>query len=161
MPEPMSTLTLSLPDETATARLGLCLAELVQPGDTILLRGEIGAGKTHLARSLIRQRLGRMEDVPSPTFTLVQTYEAEGGDIWHADLYRLSGPDEIAELGLEDAFTTAICLIEWPDRLGDQAPPDALSITLSPAGNGRTVTLAGAGRADFLDRLHHLWRQNA
>jgi tRNA threonylcarbamoyladenosine biosynthesis protein TsaE len=119
-------ITLSSPEQTAAfaARLGACLTA----GDTVLLEGSIGAGKTHFARSLIQSRLPLPEDVPSPTFTLVQTYEADGVEIWHSDLYRLTSPDEVIELGLVDAFETAICLVEWPDRLGDLAPRDALTM---------------------------------
>lgn len=134
---------LFLSDDAVTAALGERLALLLQLGDTVLLEGPIGAGKSHLARALIRARLGRMEDVPSPTFTLVQTYEAEDTEIWHADLYRLSHPDEVLELGLEQAFGSAICLIEWPDRLGPHLPVDALRIRLSVEGEGRRAILRG------------------
>ena len=157
----MTTLSLFLPDDTATTRLGAALAHLVQPGDTLLLHGNIGAGKTHLARALIQARLGRLEDVPSPSFTLVQTYTAAGIDIWHADLYRLSHPDEVLELGLDDAFTTGICLIEWPDRLGKSAPANALNITLSAEGNGRNAELSGNTHAALLETLAAGWRVNA
>lgn len=150
MPEALP-LTLHLPDETATAALGEQLATLLRAGDTVLLEGPIGAGKSHLARALIRARLGRMEDVPSPTFTLVQTYDADP-DIWHADLYRLTHPDEVFELGLDDAFATAICLVEWPDRLGRHLPPDALHLTLETEGEGRRATLSG-GRAGLLEQI--------
>lgn len=95
-------------------------------GDTVLLEGDIGAGKTHFARSLIQSLQDPVEDVPSPTFTLVQTYESAVAPIWHADLYRLSDPGEIAEIGLLDAIDTEICLIEWPDRLGSDWPSRAL-----------------------------------
>lgn len=139
-------ISLFLPDEAETARLGAWLAGRLRVGDAVLLEGPIGAGKTHLARALIRARLGRAEDVPSPTFTLVQTYEAPDGDIWHADLYRLSHSDEITELGLEDAFATAICLIEWPERLGNAAPPDAMTIRLEPEGEGRKATISAPVR---------------
>ncbi|MGR3702231.1 MAG: tRNA (adenosine(37)-N6)-threonylcarbamoyltransferase complex ATPase subunit type 1 TsaE [Paracoccaceae bacterium] len=119
-------ITLSSPEQTAAfaVRLGTCLTA----GDTVLLEGSIGAGKTHFARSLIQSRLTAPEDVPSPTFTLVQTYEADGVEIWHSDLYRLTSPDEVIELGLIDAFDTAICLVEWPDRLGNLTPRDALTL---------------------------------
>ena len=95
-----------------STRFAQNLAPLLNPGDTILLRGGLGAGKTHFARGIIQARLaaiGLAEDVPSPTFTLVQTYDIEETEIWHADLYRLSGPDEIFELGLDEAIETAIC----------------------------------------------------
>ncbi|SHH00835.1 tRNA (adenosine(37)-N6)-threonylcarbamoyltransferase complex ATPase subunit type 1 TsaE [Cognatishimia maritima] len=120
--------TLISPDETAD--LAAAFASVLKAGDTILLTGDIGAGKTHFSRSLIQHSLGYQEDVPSPTFTLVQTYDAPEHDIWHADLYRLSSPDEVVELGLTEAFETAVCLIEWPDRLEELAPENALSLSL-------------------------------
>lgn len=144
---------LHLADEDATTALGERLADLLRPGDCVLLEGPIGAGKSHLARAIIRARLGRMEDVPSPTFTLVQTYETPAGqEIWHADLYRLSHPDEVLELGLDDAFASAICLIEWPDRLGPHLPPDALRMTLGADGDGRSLLVAG-GRPGLADAV--------
>ena len=154
----MTDLSLFLPDDAATTRLGAALAALVRPGDTLLLHGPIGAGKTHLARALIQTRLGRLEDVPSPSFTLVQTYSAGQTEIWHADLYRLSHPDEVFELGLHDAFSTAICLIEWPDRLGTSAPKDALNITLSSENDGRRAVLSGAAHAALLAKLSAEWQ---
>ena len=100
-----TTLTLHLPDADATARLGQYLARHLGRGDTLLLSGPVGAGKSHLARALIRARFGADTEVPSPSFTLVQTYGDPGEvEVWHADLYRLSHPDEIHELGLEAAF---------------------------------------------------------
>ncbi len=125
------TYSLSLSSEDATAALAQALAPLLRIGDCFLLEGSIGAGKTAFSRALIRARLGRAEDVPSPTFTLVQTYDDPNGDIWHCDLYRLTHPDEALELGLEEAFTSAICLIEWPDRLGDDQPSDAALLAFS------------------------------
>ncbi len=123
----------ALPSPDATARFAERLAPCLAPGDVILLEGAIGAGKTHFARALIHARQFAaglpLEDVPSPTFTLVQTYETPAAEIWHADLYRLTHPDEIEELGLTDAFDTAICLVEWPDRLGSLTPPGALTLT--------------------------------
>jgi tRNA threonylcarbamoyladenosine biosynthesis protein TsaE len=116
-----------------TADLAERLGARLRPGDTILLEGPIGAGKTHFARSLIQSQLSQHEDVPSPTFTLVQTYDASEAEIWHADLYRLTSPDEVVELGLTDAFSTAICLVEWPDRLGGLTPKHALTLRFSPA----------------------------
>ena len=134
---------LSLADENATARLAQKIAAILVVGDTLLLEGPIGAGKSAFARALIRARLGRMEDVPSPTFTLVQTYEDPEGDIWHCDLYRLTHPDEAMELGLDEAFETAICLIEWPDRLGGAAPKKALTLAFSAGTDAHHVTITG------------------
>jgi tRNA threonylcarbamoyladenosine biosynthesis protein TsaE len=133
-----------LSDETATAAFASTIAPLLAAGDTLLLEGDIGAGKSAFARALIRARLGRMEDVPSPTFTLVQTYDAADGDIWHCDLYRLTHPDEALELGLDEAFETAICLIEWPDRLGDVAPQTSLHLAFEAGENGHRVTASGS-----------------
>lgn len=120
--------SVSVDQTTAWARR---IGSVLTAGDTLLLEGPIGAGKTHFARSLIQSKLTEPEDVPSPTFTLIQTYETPGCEIWHADLYRLNLVDEVVELGLSEAFDTAICLIEWPDRLGDLAPKSALHIALS------------------------------
>ncbi|MGV8953472.1 MAG: tRNA (adenosine(37)-N6)-threonylcarbamoyltransferase complex ATPase subunit type 1 TsaE [Cypionkella sp.] len=149
-------LSIFLPTEDDTARLGAWLAQRLNAGDTVLLSGQIGAGKSHFARAFIRARLGRNEDIPSPTFTLVQTYEADV-DIWHSDLYRLSHPDEVLELGLDDAFATAICLVEWPDRLGTLAPATALSLTLTVEGEGRRALFQFAGRSDLRTALQQAW----
>lgn len=136
---------ISLPDEAATAGLAARIAALLRPGDTLLLSGPIGAGKTAFARALIRAATSNpAEDVPSPTFTLVQTYATPQAEIWHADLYRLHHPDEALELGLEDAFTRAICLVEWPDRLGSATPPGALTCDFAAGPGGHSVTLSGA-----------------
>lgn len=144
------TVSLALPDEDATTRLGEWLASHMAPGQTLLLDGPIGAGKSHLARALIRARLGRFEDVPSPTFTLVQVYQADV-ELWHADLYRLTHPDEVLELGLDEAFDKAICLIEWPERLGSHLPEHAVRVSLRAEGEGRVATLSG--NLPWLDAL--------
>jgi tRNA threonylcarbamoyladenosine biosynthesis protein TsaE len=155
----MTNLMLFLPDDTATSRLGVILAGLLRPGDTVLLHGPIGAGKTHLARALIQTLVGQSEDVPSPSFTLVQTYGTADFEIWHADLYRLSNADEVIELGLTDAFDVAICLIEWPDRLGKIAPKTALNITLSAKDDGRFVQLSGLSHARLIGKIAADWRK--
>ena len=125
-------LAFTTPDQTTA--FAEALAQQLVPGDVILLSGGIGAGKTHFARAVIQSRLaaqGLVEDVPSPTFTLVQTYDDTTCEIWHSDLYRLTHPDEVEELGLIDAFETAICLVEWPDRLGELMPQSALFLEFS------------------------------
>jgi tRNA threonylcarbamoyladenosine biosynthesis protein TsaE len=146
-PSPLITVEGSLPSTVATKRLAAQIGSVLQPGDTLLLTGQLGTGKTFFARSLIQSRLaalGLWEDVPSPSFTLVQTYELGPDTLWHVDLYRLSGPGDAVELGLDDAVDTAICLIEWPDRLGDLRPASAIDLTLTDAGDDRrTVSLSG------------------
>lgn len=128
---PAQKLTLSPNSPTETADLATRLAAKLEAGDVVLLEGDVGAGKTHFARSLIQSLLTEPEDVPSPTFTLVQTYPTPQADIWHADLYRLTSTLEIEELGLTEAFDTAICLVEWPDRLGALVPDHALTLRLT------------------------------
>ena len=137
------TLTLMAPDPDTTAHIAARLGAGLGAGDVVLLRGPVGAGKSHFARALIQSRLaalGRAEDVPSPTFTLVQTYDLGTLEVWHADLYRLSDPRDCDELGLVAAFEEAICLIEWPDRLGRLLPAHALELTFAPDGqDGRVL----------------------
>ncbi len=153
-----SSFSLYLPTEGDTATLAAWLALRLKAGDTLLLHGDIGSGKTHLARNFIQHRLGRREDVPSPTFTLVQTYETDVCDIWHAELYRLSHPDEVIELGLVSAFETAICLIEWPDRLASLAPKSAINLTLSIEGDGRRAEFRCAQGHPIMESLSQEWR---
>lgn len=149
--------SVSLPDEAATLRLAEALAPKLQAGDTVLLQGDLGAGKSTFARALIRARLGDpLIEVPSPTFTLVQVYGDAGEDIWHADLYRLTGPEDLWELGLVEAFGRAICLVEWPDRLNSLAPADAMTVTLSASGGDvRQAQLQGP--AHWAARLEGAW----
>ena len=152
MPSPI--LQKELPNEAEMATFAASFVPVLRAGDTLLLSGQIGAGKSAFARGFIRAKLGRMEDVPSPTFTLVQTYDAAETEIWHCDLYRLTHPDEALELGLEDAFETAICLVEWPDRLGDAAPEGALHLAFEAGPTAHHVSIAGS--AAWKDRLQAL-----
>ena len=122
-------LVIQLPDEAATAVFAARIAAVAAAGDIIALKGDLGAGKTSFARAFIRAR-GSGEAVPSPTFTLVQVYDLPPAAIWHFDLYRLNSPNEAWELGIEDAFSEAISLIEWPERLGSLLPHRRLEITL-------------------------------
>jgi tRNA threonylcarbamoyladenosine biosynthesis protein TsaE len=121
-----------LPSPEATDALAARLAAVLRAGDALLLSGGLGAGKTHLARALIRAYVRNpQEPVPSPTFTLVQTYEGGADALWHADLYRLGDPSEVDELGLTEALDEAICLIEWPDRLAPDWPETAVLLHLT------------------------------
>jgi tRNA threonylcarbamoyladenosine biosynthesis protein TsaE len=146
-----------LGDETACDRVGAALGRALRPGDAVLLSGPLGAGKSRLARAAIVARLadaGLAAEVPSPTYTLANVYETPTATLWHADLYRLSAPEELDELGLSEAFETAICLVEWPERLGPAAParallaemtplddPQARALTLRPQGSGWEAAL--------------------
>jgi len=139
---------LTLASEQDTLALGAALAAEVRRGDVIAVTGPLGAGKTTLARGFIQKLAASDEEVVSPTFTLVQTYDTPKGAIWHFDLYRLNDPEEALELGFEEALAAGISLIEWPERLGNYLPPKHLHIALSMAGDGRTVELSGTGWAD-------------
>jgi tRNA threonylcarbamoyladenosine biosynthesis protein TsaE len=143
-----------LGDLAATRAFAEKLAAIARVGDVIALEGPIGAGKTTFARFFIKG-IGYQEDVPSPTFNLVQTYEGEGLSVWHFDLYRLSRPEDVYELGIEQAFDEGITLIEWPDQLGDLLPAEALSLTFRQ-GAGDSARIVDVDRnphwADRLDR---------
>jgi len=137
----MPAFSMPLADETATATLGATLAQRLRPGDVVGLYGELGSGKTTLDRAILRAAAGDPDlIVPSPTFTLVEVYETERGTFWHFDLYRLEAPEQVYELGWEDALAEGIVLIEWPQRLGTLLPKH-LSVTLEVDGDGRRALL--------------------
>lgn len=126
-------IVIDLPDETATAALAARIAGLVRRSDVVALKGDLGSGKTAFARAFIRAHGNQQDEVPSPTFTLVQVYQPESPRspaIWHFDLYRLRAAEEAWELGIDEAFDEGISLIEWPERLGPLLPPRRLQITL-------------------------------
>jgi tRNA threonylcarbamoyladenosine biosynthesis protein TsaE len=167
LPSPISAaeggLLFRLSDATETTALAAALAPLARVGDVIALHGPLGAGKTAFARAFIlacAKKAGlddaAVGDVPSPTFTLVQTYDLTDPAIWHFDLYRLKGAEEAMELGIDDAFATAISLIEWPERLGSYLPGRALHLELEfdAAEGARTARLTGGG--DWPARLERL-----
>lgn len=136
-----------LRSEAATCDLAARLAVLARPGDAILLHGTLGAGKSVFCRAFIRACTHPDQEVPSPTFTLVQVYDGRAGMVWHFDLYRIADADDVYELDIEDAFAEGISLIEWPDRLGPLTPATRLDVTLSagPTDRARRVRLAGHG----------------
>jgi len=131
-----------LPNEQATEALGATLAARLKPGDVVGLKGDLGAGKTTLARAIIRAAAADPElIVPSPTFTLVEVYDTPRGSYWHFDLYRLDDPQQVYELGWEEALAEGIVLLEWPERLG-RLLPQHLSVTLELASDdGRRALL--------------------
>jgi tRNA threonylcarbamoyladenosine biosynthesis protein TsaE len=135
---------LHLPDLAATEALAARLAALAVPGDALLLAGPLGAGKSALARAFLRALSGDAAlEVPSPSFTLVQSYATPRGEAHHYDLYRLAGPEGLAELGWDDA-RQGIVVVEWPERLGGLAPEGALRIALTPLDEtAREATLTG------------------
>jgi tRNA threonylcarbamoyladenosine biosynthesis protein TsaE len=137
------TFHLDLPDLAATEALAARAAALARPGDAILLEGPLGAGKSAFCRAFLRAAAGDPElEVPSPSFTLVQGYELPLGAAHHFDLYRLSGPDELEELGWDEA-RDGLVLVEWPDRLGWLEPEAALRLRLIPDGEARRASVSG------------------
>ena len=134
-----------LANEAATARLGAAIAGRLAAGEAVCLSGPLGAGKSTLARALVRALTTPGEDVPSPTFTLVQFYDGRGLKVAHFDLYRLTDPDEAYEIGLDEALDDGAAVIEWPERLQGRLPPDRLDVEIAIAGSGRSVRLTPRG----------------
>jgi tRNA threonylcarbamoyl adenosine modification protein YjeE len=128
--------------ENDTLDLGSKLIKVLTKGDVLAITGELGAGKTTLARGIIQAENGDIE-VPSPTYTLVQTYDMENFELWHCDMYRLETPSDAYELGLFDAFEDAVCVIEWPEKLGSLLPKKTYKIDLKFNNEGRTAYLYG------------------
>ena len=135
-------LTLTLPNEQAMGDLAIDLANALDPGDVVTLSGDLGAGKTTLARGVL-SALGLAEEAPSPSFAIVQPYEPPEVrlPVWHVDLYRIEDADDTAELGLDDARHDSVLLVEWPERMGDRLWPDALRLRLErDEGGARRLT---------------------
>lgn len=140
--------------EDETIKLATQLARLAKAGDTFALYGTLGMGKSVFARGFI-QCLTKAEEVPSPTFTLVQSYEAPNFEIYHFDLYRLKSPDEIFELGMEEALYEGVCLIEWPEKMGGYLPKNCFSIQISAHPEGREISITSTS-AEKISRLQDL-----
>src|SRR5207342_2604840 len=134
-----------LADEAATARLGVAIASGLHAGEAVCLSGPLGAGKSTLARALIRALTTPDEDVPSPTFTLVQFYEGARLKVAHFDLYRLTSPDEAYEIGLDEALEDGAAVVEWPERLQGRLPADRLDVEIEFSGDGRAARLTPHG----------------
>jgi tRNA threonylcarbamoyladenosine biosynthesis protein TsaE len=143
----VSTFSFFLPDEAATERLGAALARRLRPRDVVALQGGLGVGKTTLARAILRAASGDPAlIVPSPTFTLVEIYDTPAGVFWHFDLYRLEEPEQVFELGWEEARADGTALVEWAERLGALLPRERLTVTLAMEGDGRRADLQGDAR---------------
>jgi tRNA threonylcarbamoyladenosine biosynthesis protein TsaE len=138
-------MTLDLPDAEATGRLGAAVAQALRAGEAVCLQGPLGAGKSTLARALVRTLTTPHEDVPSPTFTLVQFYAGLRFPLAHFDLYRLERAEEAFEIGLDEALEEGAAVIEWPERLGGRLPPDRLDIDIAMKGEGRSARLSPHG----------------
>ncbi len=133
--------------------LAVRIAQILKIGDVLTLTGGLGAGKTVFARALVNALAPAPEEVPSPTFTLVQVYENQTPAIWHFDLYRLEGQDEILELGWDEARRQGVSVVEWPERLGGLLPKDRLEVNIEFIGdsdNARQVTFTPHGK--WVDR---------
>ena len=165
-PAPLPPLALDSPD--AAARLGVAIAARLRAGDAVCLTGPLGAGKSTLARGLVRALTSPDEEVPSPTFTLVQAYAGRAFPVAHFDLYRLKSAGEAWELGLDEALAEGAAVVEWPERLAAALPPDRLEVALEIAGAGgadadgtgasgrRLARLAGYG--SWTERVRDLHR---
>lgn len=129
------------------------LSRILVEGDVLALTGDLGAGKTTLSRGIIQALCGDIE-VPSPTYTLVQTYDCADFELWHCDLYRLDKPDDVFELGLFEAMEECVCLIEWPDKMGDHLINSALTIDIQFEGDGRNIALTGD--ANWQERIQNV-----
>jgi tRNA threonylcarbamoyladenosine biosynthesis protein TsaE len=138
-------MTYDLPNAEATGRLGAAVAIVLKPGEAVCLTGPLGAGKSTLARALVRALTTPHEDVPSPTFTLVQFYEGLRFPLAHFDLYRLERAGEAFEIGLDEALEEGAAVIEWPERLGGRLPDDRLDIDIAINGEGRLARLSPHG----------------
>ena len=127
--------------ENDTLAFAKKFAKTLKGNEIIALWGTLGMGKTVFARGIIQQLTGRKEDIPSPTFTLLQTYDTPKGEIFHFDFYRLKNAEEVYEIGIEDAFENGICLIEWPEKIGKLLPKKVLNVYFKMTQNGRLITV--------------------
>ena len=154
--QPPASIHLELPDEAATEAFAGRLAGLLRASDFVGLGGVLGAGKTTCARLMIAALAGHGMEVPSPTFTLVQSYDFDGFTLWHFDLYRIETPEEVLELGFDDALADGVALVEWPERLGPMLPATRLDVMLSqgPSPDARVAEITAHG--DWRERLANL-----
>ncbi len=150
----LDSLALTLCDLAQTKRFAKCLSQFIAPGRVFSISGPLGAGKSELAREMITAACGPQDDIPSPTFTLVQPYLSGAGfEVWHMDLYRLETVEQALALGIEDAFYACCCLIEWPGKLQELLPADQIRIDLAMGSDSRARVLALAAEPAILDQF--------
>lgn len=138
-----------LANENKTKFLAKKISRIAKEGDVFALYGTLGMGKSVFARAFIQELCGESEEVPSPTFTLLQTYGTKSFDIYHFDLYRLKSPNEVFELGIEEAFYSSVCLIEWPEKMGRYLPKDIFKVEILPYMNGRKIVIETSSEEKF------------
>ena len=154
---PKQTFEINISNEQEMSALAIIMGQNIKSNDILLLKGEIGAGKSYFSRKLIQSQQTFPEEVPSPTFTLVQTYETKLGEIWHVDLYRLTNAEGLIELGLSEAFDEKICLIEWPELALDIVPETFLSLEiLITAEQKRRVKFSWASSESWAQRIEKI-----
>ena len=148
----LDSLALALHDLSATRAFAAALSRFIVPGRVFCLSGPLGAGKSEVARAMITASCGPQDDIPSPTFTLVQPYQASGGfEVWHMDLYRLETAEQVLALGVEEAFFECCCLIEWSDKITDLLPSDQVRIDLAMGPDDGSRVVAVAASSDLLN----------
>ena len=148
----LDSLALTLHDLSATRAFAAALSRFIVPGRVFCLSGPLGAGKSEVARAMITASCGPQDDIPSPTFTLVQPYQASGGfEVWHMDLYRLETAEQVLALGVEEAFFECCCLIEWSDKITDLLPSDKVRIDLAMGPDDGSRVVAVAASSDLLN----------
>ena len=150
----LDSLAFTLSDLAQTRRFAFCLSQFMAPGRVFSISGPLGAGKSELARGMVTAVCGPQDDIPSPTFTIVQPYLSDAGfEVWHMDLYRLETAEQALALGIEDAFYECCCLIEWPDKLQELLPEDQIRIDLAMGSDSRARVLALAAAPEILDQF--------
>ena len=150
----LDSLAFTLSDLAQTRRFAFCLSQFMAPGRVFSISGPLGAGKSELARGMVTAVCGPQDDIPSPTFTIVQPYLSDAGfEVWHMDLYRLETAEQALALGIEDAFYECCCLIEWPDKLQELLPEDQIRIDLAMGSDSKARVLALAAAPEILDQF--------
>ncbi len=147
---------INIENQSQTEACAEQIAKLATQGDVIALHGDLGVGKSVFSRAFIRALTSQDEEVPSPTFTLVQIYNTDDTEIYHFDMYRLDSPDDSLELGIEEAFADGISLIEWPSKLGTYLPWNCLNIDITPGEGESQRTLTFSSQGPWLERLQEI-----